>query len=137
MHHTETRAVAADADRVWSLLIDVERWPTWTRSIQSLEIDGPVAVGAVATIKQPRLPVARWLVTEVEPGRSFTWESRAGGLHSVARHDVEPAAAGTSRLTLSIRQTGPLAGPISILLGRLTRRYVSMEAEGLAEIAAR
>lgn len=129
--------MAADAERVWSLLADVERWPSWTRSVQSVEIDGPLEVGTVATIKQPRLPVAQWLVTEVLPGRSFTWESRVGGLHSVARHDVEPGAAGTSRVTLSLRQTGPLARPVAVLLGRLTRRYVSMEAEGLADAASR
>ncbi|NUR81645.1 MAG: hypothetical protein HOQ21_14525 [Dermatophilaceae bacterium] len=41
--------------------------------------DGPLRVGATATIDQPRIPTVRWTVTALTPGRSFTWESGGPG----------------------------------------------------------
>lgn len=136
MHHEETRAVAAPADVVWEILTDLERWPTWTRSMTSVEPDGPLAVGMRARIKQPRLPEVTWTVTEVDPDRSFTWEATGGGVRTVASHQVSDGAAGTSSVTLTIDTTGTLAGVMGLLLGRMTRRYVAMEADGLALEAA-
>lgn len=137
MHHRVSRSAAAEIDAVWSVMSAVERWPEWTRSMRSVQLDGPLAVGAIATVRQPRLPVARWTVTEVDPGRSFAWESLVTGLHTVARHEVTSAPGGTTQITLSIDQTGPLAGPMRLLIGGLTKRYMAMEAEGLAAAAAR
>lgn len=128
--------MAADVERGWAVLSDVERWPSWTRSMHSVALDGPFEVGTTATIRQPRLPVATWRIVEVEPGRSFTWENRSAGMRTVAHHEVEPAAAGTSTLTLTFDQTGGLAVPMRAVFGRLTKRYMAMEADGLAAAAA-
>jgi hypothetical protein len=38
-------------------------------------------------------------------------------------------------MTLAIEQTGALSGLISLLLGKRTRQYVRMEAEGLKKAA--
>ena len=98
MHHTETRTVAASAEDVWRILADVERWPTWTRSMTSIELDGPFAVGATARVKQPRLPAVTWEVTELHPGRSFTWQNESVGLHSVGEHTVTAGPVSQNRL---------------------------------------
>jgi uncharacterized protein YndB with AHSA1/START domain len=131
MQHEETRAVAAPAEVVWRILTDLERWPAWTRSMSKVEPDGPLAVGMTARVKQPRLPAVTWTVTDVDQGRSFTWEAAAPGLRTVAEHVVADGAAGTSTITLRIDTTGPAAGMMGLLLGGMTRRYVAMEADGL------
>ncbi len=135
MHVEQTAAVAAPAEAVWEALIDVERWPTWTRSMRRVQRldDGALAVGSRVRIKQPRLVPVVWTVTELDPGRSFTWQAEGAGVRSEASHEVRAMGAGTSEVRLTFDQAGPLSPMVGALLGRLTRRYVRMEAEGLAQ----
>ncbi len=124
--------IAVPAERVWAVLSDVERWPEWTASVTSVELDGPLEVGATATIKQPKLPVTKWIVTEHVPGRSFVWRSEAPGSVAIGVHEVTPRGDGTTRVRLALDQTGPLGSLVGLFYRRLTRRYVQMEADGLA-----
>ena len=125
--------IAAPPDQVWAVMADVERWPEWTASVRSVErLDqGPFGVGSRARIRQPRLPVAIWTVTALEPGRYFEWRSPAPGLLSVGGHRVDAAGDHASRVTLSLTWRGPLAPVVRLLFGKLARRYVEMEAQGL------
>ena len=51
----------------------------------------------------------------------------------MADHRVTPIDAETVRVTLSIRQSGPLAPIIGHLYAGLTRRYLNMEAQGVKQ----
>jgi uncharacterized membrane protein len=126
-----TAHAAASPEDIWDLFVDVEHWPELTESITSVQrVDsGPLKLGSEAVIKQPRLQQARWKVTAIDPGRSFTWETHAPGVTPVGGHTVEPNDTG-STITLSLRQTGPLAGIVGWLVGARARRYLSMELEG-------
>lgn len=125
--------IAAPRQQVWVAMTDVERWPEWTASVTSVErLDrAPFSVGSRARIRQPRLPVVIWTVTALEPGRYFEWQSAAPGLMTVAGHRVDAAGDHASRVTLSLTWSGPLAPVIRLLFGKLSRRYVEMEAQGL------
>jgi uncharacterized membrane protein len=125
--------IARPAERIWPVMIDVERWPEWTPTVTSVELlDGrPLRVGSRARIRQPRLPVAVWTVTALEPGRYFEWQSVVPGLKSEAGHRVEATGPQTARVTLTFSWTGWLAPLIRLVYGRLARRYVQTEAESL------
>jgi uncharacterized membrane protein len=131
MERLITTEVDAPTDDVWRLFIDVERWPELTESIHEVSrIDsGPLRVGSEALVKQPGLARARWKVTELDPGRSFTWETASAGVTSVGAHLVEPGEGG-STITLSLRQTGPMARLVGWFLGSRINRYLAMELEG-------
>ena len=74
-------------------------------------IDGPLEVGAVAKIRQPKLPATAWTVTEVVPGRSFSWESKAPGSLAVGEHEITPTGDATCEVRLMLDQTGPVREP--------------------------
>lgn len=128
----------ADPDRVWTMLSDLDAWPRWLPTVERLEReepDRPHGVGAAYLLKQPRLPRARWVVTQWEPGKGFTWTSSAPGITTTATHELTPTSDGGTAIVLGITWTGPLAAPFRLLLGRLTRRYVDTEAASLADRA--
>jgi len=137
MHTEVTTPVQASAERVWAVLSDVEGWPSWTASVQQVVLDGPLAVGAVAKVRQPKLPPTAWTVTEVVPGRSFTWESKVPGSHAIGEHEITATGDGACEVRLSLEQRGPLGRVIGRLYRGLTRRYVQMEADGLAAEATK
>jgi hypothetical protein len=90
----------------------------------------PLQVGSEVRISQPRLGTTRWLVTELEPDRRFTWVTGVPGLQGRATHEVEAAGSG-SRATLRVEHAGLFAPVVRLLTGGLTRRYLGYEAEGL------
>ena len=124
--------IAAAPSRVWAVMSDIERWHEWTASITSVRrLDaGPMRVGSKAHVKQPKLSGSVFEVTAWTPERGFDWVTKRPGVTGLGRHLIEPTAGG-SRVTLLVTFSGPLTGLIALFFGRLTDRYIQMEAEGL------
>jgi ligand-binding SRPBCC domain-containing protein len=124
--------VAASPDRVWQVMSDVDRWHEWTPSITSVKRlgDSPLAAGARVMIRQPKFPPAFWKVTDVQPGRSFTWVSVGPALRVVATHRVDGTTT-TSRATLSLDYSGFFGQMLARMTRDITNRYLRLEAAGL------
>jgi uncharacterized protein YndB with AHSA1/START domain len=126
--------IDAPPAKVWATLVDVENWPLWSESMETVErLDKtqPFGLGSEVRIKQPKLPPLVWKLVEFNPGLSFAWASGTRFVKTWAEHRVEAAADGRSKVTLGIRQSGPLAWLAALYFGKTTRRYVEMEADGL------
>jgi uncharacterized membrane protein len=136
MEWTHTQTIDAPADIVWRLATDVTTWPEYMPTVKSVERleEGPLRVGARAMIKQPRQRLALWTVTELTPGRTFSWESPRRGMRMTGHHRVEPEGAGT-RSTLVLTMSGPLTPVLGPLLGPLMRRVLRTENACFAERA--
>jgi uncharacterized membrane protein len=135
----ETRTTTpAGPERLWAVLVDVERWPEWVEAYEDVRRDeaGPLRLGATARVKQRGLAAGTWTVTELEEGRVFAWESRQPGVRILGRHIVTEEPAGGTRLTLQLEQDGWLSGVVTALLGGRIRRYVDLECARLAAVAA-
>jgi len=128
--------IAAPPERVWALLVDVERWPERIPTVDAVERldDGPLVVGSRTRLQQPRLPTAVWTVTELTDESSYTWESNSPGVTVIATHVVEPHPDG-SRLTLAVKGSGPLSGIGWLMTRSLTKQYVETEASSIRRAA--
>jgi uncharacterized protein YndB with AHSA1/START domain len=124
--------INAPPERVFEVMTDVERWHEWTPSIHRItrKQSGPLVAGETATVRQPKLPPARWTVNEIQPGRSFSWFNRAPGLKVTGFHGAEPTSSG-SRATLSLSYEGIFGGLLARMTEGITKKYIEMEAKGL------
>ena len=114
-------------------MADVERWHEWTASITAIERreSGPLRLGASARVTQPKVPSVVWVVTDLQPGRSFTWVAGNLLFRSTGSHTVEPRLGGGSVATLTVRSRGLLLPLLRSRIEPLTRDYVALEAAGL------
>lgn len=128
--------VAAPTSVVWMAVSDVSSWPSWTDSMERVQLDSMCRIGveSKARVKQPGMPEMTWTVTRWDTGRGFAWESRMPGLTTIGTHDIEPDGTG-SRLLLSLEQTGWLAPLVELVSGKRSRRYVRLELDGLTRAA--
>lgn len=127
----------ADVERLWRVVSDLPAWddllPTFT-SITQVDGPEPINLGSRFAVVQPGLAKAVWVVTAWEPGHGFTWEAQASGVVTTASHTVERTASG-SRLTLALAWSGPLAGPVRLLLTRRAQAMIDSEAAAMAAAA--
>jgi uncharacterized membrane protein len=127
--------IQAPAAQVWTVLLDVERWPEWTRSVTTVKrMDiGPLTLGSRTRIVQPGLAPGLWKVTSLDQAkRIFAWTTRGLGVVVVGYHQVE--AVGTaSRVTFWLHYSGLLSPVLARVLNRKNWEYLKMEAEGLKQ----
>ncbi len=103
--------INAPPERVYEAFVDLSRWLDWNPQLREVTplSEGPLAVGSKARIAGQMMIGARvWEVTELNPGRSFAWQSSSPGVRLVFDHIAEGADGGT-RATLRIDIEGPLA----------------------------
>jgi hypothetical protein len=128
-----TVEVFAPREKVWDVLVDVERWPEWTPTVtRAQRLDpGPLGLGSRTRIWQPRLMTTSWRVTALDPNAGvLVWETGRPGIKIIATHRVEPMQ-GSVRLTLTLQYKGILGLFMAIQLKNLNWDYLTKEAQGL------
>lgn len=130
--------IDAEPRHVWTIFTRVAEWPDWTTSVTEVTpLDpGPLAVGKRVRIRQPKLPVTTWTLTEHTDfsertaGGSWTWVATGPGARTTAEHVVTQHGGGTL-VRLRLRQEGWLGTLVGKLTAGLTDRYLALECEGL------
>jgi uncharacterized protein YndB with AHSA1/START domain len=100
----------AGAESLWQLLSDVDRWVVWNDGIETIALDGPLAVGATFRMKPPGEKVVTSTIAELVPGRLLTDVTDLGELVIRVAHSLEPTADGLTLITYRIEVSGPAAG---------------------------
>lgn len=124
--------INASAQKVWSVMCELERWPDWAPTFHRVSRISPAAGrGAVYRIEQPRLPVARMTVDEWRRGEGFTWSSTKPLLRAQGLHWIEPITDDACRVRLEFRFERLLAPLVWLFIGKLVREYVESETRAL------
>jgi uncharacterized protein YndB with AHSA1/START domain len=92
-------------------------WPQWNDGIETIDVEGPFAVGTVFTMTPPGDEPIRMRLVEIEPGSSFTDEMDAGDFVVRTEHRLEPTAGGLTRIVYRTQITGEAAGQVGPELG--------------------
>lgn len=124
--------IDAPLEVVWAVTEDIERWPEWTPTVESVERVGqrPFGLGSEVLIKQPAQPESVWSVIDYVPRERFSWETRRTGLRMIGTHELTRAGSGTTnRLQLEV------SGFVGILLWSIlypaTRWALAQENQAL------
>ena len=136
MRIEHTIDIAAPAERVWALTVDVESWPDLSPTMTAVERidDGALRVGSTARVKQPGQRAKVWTVTAVEPGRRFAWRSRVLGTDMTATHTLHPTNDGTAN-TLTIDMAGRGSGLVGRVIGGQIHKALATENAGFKRAA--
>jgi hypothetical protein len=117
---THSIEIKASVEKVWELIVDVERWPGFLPTMSRIEMmdEPPLGLGSRALIKQPLLPSNVWTVISLEPPHLFRWRTGRGWIALIATHLIEPSGEG-SRQTLILELEGRLAPLFAVATGWL------------------
>jgi len=85
--------IQAPVDRVWQLLSDMDRWPSWNPAIDRATLDRAVAPGAVFVWKSQGFQVTSTIRT-VESHRRLEWTGVAFGTRAFHSWELQVVDAG-------------------------------------------
>lgn len=115
--HVEHRTVTtAPAGVVYAIYEDVAHWNTWDPDTRQASLVGGFVVGSRGRLTPARGNTVPMLLTQVEPGRCFTVESRIPLFRMVFEHILTPVPGGTEilhRVTFH-GLLRPLLGPMLV-----------------------
>jgi short-subunit dehydrogenase/uncharacterized protein YndB with AHSA1/START domain len=108
--------IHATAERVWDVLTDVERWPSWWRACRWVRVESRSAASSSGHAGRPT--AFRWKAHPVElrskviaadRPHSFTFVADGLGVHAERTFTLRPTADGLSTVVISHEtQVGPL-----------------------------
>lgn len=112
--------IAASAETIFRIYEDVQNWHTWDPDTKQAVLRGPFRVGSLGRITPPKGMTVPMLLTQVEPGKCFTVESKIPLFRMLFEHELVPVAGATEvihRVTFS--------GLLSYVLGPMLSKQLN------------
>ena len=120
--------IAAPIDTVWSVIADLEGWPSWNPDVRSMSVEGSVEPG---TVFRWRSGAAKLVSTlrEVDRPHEIGWTGTTMGIHAVHVFRLTPFDEGTL-----VRSDESFRGLIPSVLKGYSRKLLQ---RGIETILAR
>jgi len=142
-----SKDINAPAEKVWSIMTNLEGFPDAIGAIESVErLDAGTGYDVGTTWRETRIMFGRtatedmW-VTEVDPGHSYVVEANSHGAEYRTTQSVQPNGDGGSVLSMSFsaNPTGTMAKVMSATVGRFfvnaTRKAFEQDLADIATAA--
>jgi uncharacterized protein YndB with AHSA1/START domain len=130
-----TLSTEASPEALWKFLSDVDGWGAWNDGIETIALDGPLALGATFQMKPPDEDVLTSTVAELEENRLLTDVTDMGDLVIRVEHRLQPLAGGGTSITYRVEVSGPAADAIGGEVGTAISADFPQVIEALATAA--
>ncbi|MCA9631681.1 MAG: SRPBCC family protein [Myxococcales bacterium] len=87
--------IAALPGVVWSVISEVNQWPSWNPDVSGAQLLGPLAVGTAFRWRAGPGTITSTLLG-VEPERELSWRGSSLGVRALHVWRLRPAASGTA-----------------------------------------
>ncbi len=114
-------SVNAPAHVIYRIYQDVANWHTWDPDTKQASLDGPFAVGSRGRLTPSKGNTVPMVLTQVEPDRCFTVESRIPLFRMLFEHEL---VAGPQSTTVVHRAA--FSGPLAFIIGRMLARQLDV-----------
>jgi uncharacterized protein YndB with AHSA1/START domain len=108
--------VDAPAQRVWSIWMDVPKWPTWDIELEQARASAPLALGVKGSVTPRAGFSSSFEVTEFEPGRCYAIEVPLPLARLVVKRELRQTG-GSTRFVHQVKFSGIAAPVFAALFG--------------------
>lgn len=115
--HTYTHRSPADPTRLWELLSDVDGWVHWNDGIESITLQGPLAVGNTFEMTPPGEETITSRLVELEPPRLISDLTEMNGLSIKVQHRLDPEPDGATTIAFAITVIGEVPDEVAEEVG--------------------
>jgi polyketide cyclase/dehydrase/lipid transport protein len=112
-----TQSTAVSPEALWALLSDVNNWGSWNQGIETITMDGPLALGTTFRMKPPGEDTVTSTIAELQENRVLTDVTDMGELTIRVVHRLDPRADGNTAVIYRVEVTGPAAAAIGEEVG--------------------
>jgi hypothetical protein len=126
-----TAQVGADAELVWDVLADVERWPAWNADVASVSFDGPLEPGSTFRWRSGGATITSTLQVVDRP-RELSWTGKTLGVRAIHTWRLEQRGDATH-----VRTAESFEGLLARLLRRRLQRVLDTSLESGLDMLAR
>jgi len=119
---TSSILINAHLKKVWTILTDINNWPTWNTDILRAKIDGPLHSGTSFDWKSGGVAIHSTLHT-VEPHTHFGWYGKALGINGINNwtlHSVD----GKTQVSVAESMEGPLPSLLKKWLNKTLQKQM-------------
>jgi hypothetical protein len=115
--HGRSRQTRASAETIWRLWSDPPTWNDWNPNVKRMTLNGAFINGTTGVMYTPAGQQHQIKLSNIQAGQSFDLETQAIPMTQFTFHcEVVPGENG-SKISQSLRMTGPLAFLFSPLAG--------------------
>ena len=90
---THELLINASVQKIWSLVAEIDRWPSWNPAVKSAKLNGAFEVGTTFNWKSGGISIVSTL-QEIQPTTKLVWTGKAIGTRSIHVVSLQSTPAG-------------------------------------------
>ncbi len=133
-YFNHTTATTASPDAIWKVWTDVPNWKQWDDGLKDAYLDGKFEVGAKGSLIPDKGPKSKFIITEIEEGKSYTFKTRIPFGWLVIKRSLQTEN-NVTQFTHDVDFTGFLKKPLGNSIGKRYRTLLPEVMDKIKKLA--